>query len=152
MNMKTAEVLVEANKKEMLSVTPDTTIYDTIQKMVSNKTGSILVKEDEKIVGIWTERDYLRDTVSKGFNPYTASIKDYMQRKIFFANHDENVYQLMDKFLGLRIRHLPIKKNGEVIGLLSSGDVLKELLKNKDEELEKIQKRLSWEYHEDWKW
>ena len=144
--------MIGGNKKELLSVSPDATIYEAIQVMVNSKTGSILVKENNDIVGIWTERDYLRDTVSKGFNPYTSQVKEYMQKKLYFAKHDENIYQLMDKFLGLRIRHLPVKKNGDIVGLLSSGDVLREILKAKDEELEKIQKRLSWEYHEDWKW
>ena len=150
--MKTAEELIGGNKKELLSVSPDATIYEAIQIMTNSKTGSILVKEKDDIVGIWTERDYLRDTASKGFNPYTAQMKEYMQKKLHFAKHDENIYQLMDKFLGLRIRHLPVKKNNDIIGLLSSGDVLREILKAKDEELDKMQKRLSWEYHEDWKW
>lgn len=150
--MKTAEEVLQGINKEMLCVSPETTLYETIQLMVKNKIGSILIKDGGDIIGIWTERDYLRDTTSKDFNPYTSPVSNYMQTKLHFAKHDDNIYQLMDKYLGLRIRHLPIKKGDKLIGLLSSRDVQREILKAKDEELKKMEKRLSWEYHEDWKW
>ena len=58
----------------------------------------------------------------------------------------------MDKFLGLRLRHLPVEKEGEFIGLLSVGDVLKASLHEKTEELEKLNGMVSWDYYEEWRW
>ena len=58
----------------------------------------------------------------------------------------------MDKFIGLRLRHLPVEKEGEFIGLLSVGDVLKASLHEKTEELEKLNGMVSWDYYEEWRW
>ncbi len=150
--MKTAEEVLQERNKELICVTTETTIYESIRKMIENKVGAVLVMGKKEIKGIWTERDYLLDTMKKGFNPYTASVGEYMRTKMYYAKHDESIFQLMDKFVGLRIRHLPVKKEGELIGLLSSGDIQKELLNEKDNELKKMEKRLEWDYYEDWKW
>lgn len=75
-----------------------------------------------------------------------------MTTDLFFARHDETLYNLMDKFLGLRIRHLPVSENGEFIGLLSSGDVMKAAISAKSAELEKLNDMVSWEYYENWRW
>ena len=75
-----------------------------------------------------------------------------MTTDLFFARHDETVYKLMDKFLGLRIRHLPVKEDGEFIGLISSGDVMKAAISAKNAELEKLNAMVGWEYYENWRW
>ena len=104
------------------------------------------------MAGIWTERDLLIHIVDADFDPKTALIENYMTTDLFFARHDETLYNLMDKFLGLRIRHLPVKENGEFIGLLSSGDVMKAAISAKNAELEKLNEMVGWEYYENWGW
>jgi CBS domain-containing protein len=56
----------------------NTTVYDALRKMLENKIGAILVSDNDQIVGIWTERDLMRNSISEGFNPRTAKIGDYM--------------------------------------------------------------------------
>jgi len=107
-----------------------------LQMMVENKVGSTLVKEGSRIVGIYTERDLMRDHMSRGLK---------------FAPHTDTAYDLMDKFLGLRLRHLLIDRDDEFIGLLSIGDVIKAALQDKTREFEVLERIANWQYHEEWK-
>ena len=150
--MKTAEDIIKINASDVVSVSPRATIHDALEIMTACKIGAILVIENKRIVGIWTERDLMRNVLSEGFDLQSAQIEDYMIQPVQFAAHDDSIYDLMDKFLGLRFRHLPIEKNGEFIGFLSIGDVLKACLHEKTQEFEQLNGIVNWNYYEEWKW
>ena len=150
--MKTAKEMVQEKGGEIICVPLGTTVFEALQKMCRRKVGAILVLRDDDVAGIWTERDLLIHIVEPDFDPKTALIENYMTTDLFFARHDETLYSLMDKFLGLRIRHLPVKENDEFIGLLSSGDVMKAAISAKSAELEKLNDMVGWEYYENWRW
>ena len=150
--MKTAKEMVQEKGGDIVCVQAGTTVFDALQKMCRHKVGAILVIRNDEVAGIWTERDLLIHIVKADFDPKTALIEEYMTADLFFAQHDETLYSLMDKFLGLRIRHLPVKEDGEFIGLLSSGDVMKAAISAKNTELEKLNAMVGWEYYENWRW
>ncbi len=147
----TAGEILEQKGGELYSVSADTTILEALTQMVEHKVGSTLVKEGSRIVGIWTERDLLRNSIDSEFEPRKARIGDYMTRGVKFASHTDSAYELMDKFLGLRLRHLLIDKDDEFIGLLSVGDVMKAALQEKTREFEELHTVATWEYYEEWK-
>ncbi|MEJ2536517.1 MAG: CBS domain-containing protein [Calditrichia bacterium] len=150
--MKTAEQMIKEKGNHLISVSPDTTIYDALRLMIEKQIGAILVKKDDEIVGIWTERDLMRNTVTAGFDARTAKIGDYMTTGLKSAPAGDTVYMLKDKFLGLKLRHLLIEKEGKYIGLLSVGDVIKASIQEKDRELKDLNAMVSWEYYENWRW
>jgi signal-transduction protein with cAMP-binding, CBS, and nucleotidyltransferase domain len=150
--MKTAEEILQEKDIEIISVSHDTSIIDALHIMIKNQIGAILIKQNDEITGIWTERDLMRNTVSANFNPQEAKIGDYMTTGLISAPHTDTVYQLLDKFLGMRLRHLLIKKEEKYIGLLSTGDVIKASLQQKDQELKDLNAIVSWEYYENWRW
>ena len=98
------------------------------------------------------ERDLVHNIAEHGLNMLGASIKKYMSNPVLTCSPDESVYSLMDKFLGLRIRHILVKDGENVVGLLSSGDVMKAALRAKDLDLAQANAKLSWEYYEEWKY
>ena len=149
--MKTAEDVLRGKGCEIISVPPDATVSDAVKLMVGNKVGAVLVKEGETYIGIWTERDLMRNTTLSDFNPSTAVISEYMETGLKSCDATETVYQLMDKFLGLRLRHLLVEREGEYIGLLSIGDVIKASLRLRTAELEQLNEAVNWEYYADWK-
>lgn len=150
--MKTAAEILQDKDSHLISVAPDTSIIEALRIMIKNHIGGILIQEGDDIVGIWTERDLMRNSITANFDVKTAKIKDYMTTGLLCAPHTDTVYQLLDKFLGMRLRHLLIKKDGQYIGLLSIGDVIKATLQEKDIELQELNAMKSWEYYEDWKW
>ena len=96
------------------------------------------------------DRDLIRNTLSEGFDARKAKIRDYMVTNLISSPHTDTVYQLLDKFLGRRLRHLFIEKDDQYIGLVSIGDVTRASLQEKTEELKEMNELLNWEYYDNW--
>jgi len=150
--MKTAIEMLQEKGGDIISVTPDTTIHDALTQMVKMNIGAMLVKDGGKIVGIWTERDLMKNTLETGFDPKTAKIKDYMTKTLISTPYNATVYNMADKFVGKRLRHLLVERDDEFVGLLSAGDVMRATLEEKDYELHELNAKVSWDYYEDWRW
>jgi signal-transduction protein with cAMP-binding, CBS, and nucleotidyltransferase domain len=150
--MKTAKDMIQEKGSDILCVPEGTIVLEALKKMNVRKVGAILVARDDKPVGIWTERDLMQNTLDDAFDPKNARIEDYMTRELIFAPHSDTVYNLMDKFLGLRVRHLLIEKDGEPIGMVSVGDVMKASIQEKDGELKQLNSMVGWDYYENWCW
>ncbi len=148
----TAEEILKINKRAHVFAPPSLTLKQAVKYMADQRVGALLVKEGDKVTGIWTERDLLRIMAGPDLDLYSAVIKNHMTTDLHYARHSENCVQLMDKILGLRIRHLLIQKEGEFLGILSSGDVLRVALRDKYLEMKKHNQEMSWQYYEEWKW
>lgn len=150
--MKTAKDMIQEKQRGVFSVSEDTVLFEALKKMNQHRVGAILVTKGEDVVGIWTERDLMRNIIQEGFDPKQMHIGDFMTTKLVSAPHTDTVYNLMDKFLGLRIRHLLIEENGRFIGLVSVGDAMRCAIAEKDAEFRQLNSLVSWEYYENWKW
>jgi CBS domain-containing protein len=150
--MKTAEEILNNKGSDIVSVSDDTKICDAISLMTDRGIGAVLVKRADSVVGIWTERDLLKNCLHTNFDARVNRVAEFMTTKLEYAKHNDQVHQLLDKFLGKRIRHLPVKKGGRVIGLLSIGDVVRASLSEKDRELKQLNEYVSWEFYENWRW
>ncbi|MEX2132437.1 MAG: CBS domain-containing protein [Pseudohongiellaceae bacterium] len=148
---RTAKDILAEKGGHMVTISSDASVYQALTVMTQNRVGSVVIVDDEKIVGIWTERDLMFQALEEGFDPKTSKLKDHMSENLISAGMDERTYQLYDKFLGRRIRHLLIRDGGEYVGLLSVGDVMKANLQEKTEELEELNQMVSLEYYENWK-
>lgn len=150
--MKTANDMIKEKGGDILCVPEESTVMNALKKMNARKVGAILVTRDDNPVGIWTERDLMRNILDVAFDPNTTRIDTVMTKALIFAPHTDTVYNLMDKFLGLRVRHLLIEKGGETIGMVSSGDVMKASIQEKDGELKQLNTMVGWDYYENWCW
>ncbi len=148
---RTAKDILSEKGGHLITISSGATVYQALTVMTQNRVGSIVILEEEKIVGIWTERDLMFQALEEGFDPRTARLRDHMSENIISADINEYAYQLYDKFLGRRIRHLLIKEDGEYIGLLSVGDVMKANLQEKSEQVSELNNMVSLEYYENWK-
>ncbi len=150
--MLTAEDVLKQKGQDIISINPDATVAEALDIMLKNNIGAILVKDGEEYVGIWTERDLMRNVVTDGFYSKTSKIKDYMSTNLQAEPSTDSIYQLMDKCLGRKHRHLLIEKNGKIIGILSGGDISRAQLMEKSQELDELNKIANWDYYENWKW
>ena len=155
--MQTAEQLLLEKDRPLVWVPVTASVQQALVLMVENNIGSVAVRRGEEVVGLWTERSLVGATLldtsrPEVFDPGTAPIRDYMETEIHQVPHTDTIYQLMDLFLGLRVRHLLVERQGDCIGLLSIGDVLRACLLEKSRALEALNTMVSWEYHEEWKW
>jgi signal-transduction protein with cAMP-binding, CBS, and nucleotidyltransferase domain len=152
--MKRAQDLVKEKGAHLIAISVDATIRDALKLMVAKHVGAVLVfdGDEDNIVGIWTERDFLRNSIVDEFDPSHSRVGDYMTKDLFTVESSENIYRMMDKFLGLRVRHLPVTQDGKIIALLSAGDVIKAALHDKTKEFNDLNEMVSWEYYENWRW
>lgn len=150
--MKTAEHIIQEKGGTIISVAPETTIHDALSIMTEHRIGAILVRDGDDIQGIWTERDLMKNTLDSAFDAPTALVKNHMTRNLQTAPHDATIFHLLDNFLGKRIRHLLIEKEGSLIGLISQGDVVKANLVEKTKEVKELTEMVSWDYYENWRW
>jgi len=149
--MYTAEDIINEKGDNIISIDPESTVADALKIMIEKKIGAIAVKDGGNIVGIWTERDLMRNVVTEGFFSKTSKIKDVMSTELKMAGHDDSILSLQDKFLGKRIRHLFITKKEKIIGILSTGDIIKTSLNEKTKELKKLHAIVKFDFYEDWK-
>jgi signal-transduction protein with cAMP-binding, CBS, and nucleotidyltransferase domain len=140
--MITAGEIVKLKGAKIVSVHKDTTVFDTIRTMTDNKIGAITIEEDGGIIGIWTERDLLRNIVQDGFDLKQTRIGDCLISTMQTVPHSISFFDLEAKFLGLYTRHLFVTRNDKIIGIVSAGDVIRTSLNS----------YVSMEYYEDWRW
>lgn len=135
----------------MITISSEATVYQAVKIMAQNRVGAIVVVDEGRITGIWTERDLMYRVMEEDFNPKTELISQSMSKNLISAKADELAYQLSDKFLGRRIRHLLIDDGGDYIGILSVGDVMRANLQQRAEEYRDLNEMVSLEYYENWK-
>ncbi len=127
--MKTLQQILNDKKhKELVSIGPNRPIYDALVVLAEYKIGALAVIDNGKLVGIFSERDYAREVVLKGRSSRTTNISEVMTKEVLTANPGDLVDAAMSLMNEKRIRHLPIIENGQVIGMLSSGDLVKETI------------------------
>ncbi len=129
--MKIAEDIVNDKGIDLITVPANTTIYETIKVMVQHKTGTVLVTERDELIGVWSERDLMRNISSDGFDMKTAQIRDYMAVGIPTVPHTYTAEDLMNRLHGLNRRHLIVEKDGKPLGLLTAEDIYKDHLVEK---------------------
>lgn len=145
--MKTAEEIVRTKVRKWETVSQDTTILEALKLMAVDKLGSIFIKESGKIIGVWTERNFLRDSISESFDIKTSKIGDYMTKKLITAPHDASIYKLMDIYLKEYVRRILIEKEGEIIGMVYIFDVMEEVMEEKNNQLKELNKLMNLEYY-----
>ncbi len=150
--MITAAEILENKGGIIISVDIEVTVADALKVMLEKKIGAVLIQDGNEIKGIWTERDLMKNVVTDGFYSKTTKIKDVMTTKLISSPYTETLYKLMDKCLGMRLRHLLIEKDGKYIGLLSAGDITRAHLMQKTSEIEELNKIADMDYYDNWKW
>jgi CBS domain-containing protein len=119
--------ILKSKGKQVYSVTPQTSIMEVLKYMADKEIGAVLVMEGDKVVGIFSERDYARRVTLKGC-AMDAPVDDAMTRAVYYIGPDQTTDECMVQMTDKRIRHLPVVENGKVIGVISIGDVVKAII------------------------
>jgi CBS domain-containing protein len=128
--------LLEVKSSETnYSVDINQTVFDALKMMASAHIGAVLITEGGKIVGIYTERDYVIKGELEGRTASTTTLRDVMTGSMYTVNMDTSVEQCMALMNTHRIRHLPVIEGGQLVGLVSMRDVITEVLANKESEI-----------------
>ncbi|HEY3299596.1 MAG TPA: CBS domain-containing protein [Methylophilaceae bacterium] len=126
--MKTVRQLLAVKGSGILSIAPTQQVYDALVVMAEHKVGALIVLNGERLVGIFSERDYARSVVLKGKTSKNTLVSEIMSTTVITVTPEQTVDECMSLMSGKRIRHLPVVEDGKVVGLLSIGDLVKETI------------------------
>jgi len=130
----------------VLSVNKSETVLDAISLMAEVNIGAVLVLEDETIVGIFTERDYLQKIALKARSSQETTLGEVMTSPVISAEPGDSVQQCMETMTTCHCRHLPVVENGKLLGIVSIGDLVKKMLDEKQHEVEKLSQYITGTY------
>jgi len=123
--MRVQELLSRKDSQNIHSVSPEASVFEAVTEMVAKNVGAMLVMRDGALVGIITERDYLRLVTVQGRTARDTPVHEVMTRTVFYLTPDTSVDEAMSIMTEKRIRHLPVMDNDKVLGVLSIGDLVK---------------------------
>jgi CBS domain-containing protein len=127
--MKTLQqILNEKKHKEIISIAPDRPVFDALVILAEYKIGALAVMQDNKLVGIFSERDYAREVVLQGRSSKSTAGAEVMTANVITGKPSDLVDAAMRMMSEKRIRHLPIVDDNKVLGMLSLGDLVKETI------------------------
>ena len=130
--MKTVRDILRVKGSDIFTTTPDATVYDALQQMADKNIGSLLVLEEQRIVGLISERDYSRKTILKGRFSKETAVREIMTTDVITVGPAQDLEACMELFTDKHVRHLPVIENDEVIGIVSIGDVVKGVIDDKE--------------------
>jgi len=110
---------------DVLKIDASATVFDALKKIVDRNVGSILVTEADEVVGIMTERDYLRKIAIHGRTSHDTIVSEIMSSPLVYVTPETTIEESMAIMTDRRIRHLPVVENDDVVGIISIGDLVK---------------------------
>ena len=130
--MKTVQQLLESKRYSVVSVAPSSTVLEALEVMAEMEIGAVVVIDNEHLVGIFSERDYARKVVLQGKASKDTPVREIMTDTVVCVRPEQTVDDCMNLMTDKRIRHLPVLEHKRVIGVISIGDVVKEMLSEKE--------------------
>jgi CBS domain-containing protein len=126
--MSTVRQIIEAKQHKVLSIGPDATVYDALQRMAQHDVGALVVLEQDHLAGIFSERDYARKIILHGKASKETQVREIMTSRVVCVGPAYTMDQCMALMTDKRVRHLPVLDHKRVIGVISIGDVVKEVI------------------------
>ncbi len=137
--MRTVQQLLDEKGHDIQSIHPDDSVFDAIQKLAEANIGSLIVVEDDRPVGIFTERDYARNVILKGKSSPTTKVRDIMTTRVIYVQPEHTVEHCMAIMTDKHIRHLPVLRDEKLIGMISIGDLVKSIIADQKYTIEQLE-------------
>jgi len=135
--------MLASKRPEVFSVGPDDAVVDAVKLMALKEVGAVLVMQSGRLVGIVSERDYARKIVLHGRSSSDTAVRDIMTSDVITVGPDHDVDSCMQVVTDRRIRHLPVMEAGQVVGVISIGDLVKAKIEDQQAELDQLQRYIA---------
>jgi CBS domain-containing protein len=137
--MKTLKQLLDAKGREVHTITPDARVFDALKLMADKGVGALIVTEGGRIAGVISERDYARKVILHGKSSHELKVRDIMTSKVITVHPGQTVEECMVLMTEKRIRHLPVTEGDRLIGVLSIGDLVKEVIAEQQQTIHELE-------------
>src|SRR5262245_36889829 len=139
--MKSIQQLLETKSKgrSVFSIAPDALVYDALKLMAEKDVGALLVVEGGRLAGIISERDYARKVILHGKSSHDIAVREIMTAKVVTVQRAQTVEDCMALMTARRVRHLPVMDGDQLIGVLSIGDLVKEVIAEQEQTIKQLE-------------
>jgi CBS domain-containing protein len=141
--MKSAVQLIEAKGAEVWSVAPESSVIEALRLMAEKGIGAVMVTEHDRLVGVFSERDYARKVILAGRSSSDTRVEEIMTREVVCAGPAHTVQECMALMTDKRIRHLPVLDGDRLLGMISIGDLVKETIAEQQFIIEQLERYIS---------
>ncbi len=135
--------ILKDKKEKIWSVSPRETAYEALQIMSDQNLGALLVIDKRGVVGIFSERDYARKVILKGKSSKTTPVSELMTKKVLYIDPGTTVEDCMALMTEKNVRHLPVIEKNQLVGLVTVGDVLKQLIEDQKFEIQELERYIN---------
>jgi CBS domain-containing protein len=137
--MTNVRQILDAKKSQQIhSVGPQTSIFEALELMASKDVSAVLVLEDERLVGIFTERDYARKVILRGRNSRDTKVGELMTQNLLTISPTQTIDDVMAIMTENRFRHLPVVERGQLIGIVTIGDAVKTVMDQQQQTIQQL--------------
>ncbi len=126
--MHTVRDLLKTKGNDIWAISPEKTVFEALELMALRNVGALLVLDGEMLVGVFSERDYARKVILHGKSSKTTTVGELMTREIIGVHPEDSVEDCMALMTARHIRHMPVFESDDLIGIVSIGDVVKQVI------------------------
>ncbi len=137
--MKSLNQLLAAKGGQVYSIRPDATVLDALKLMAQKDVGALLVMDGTRLAGIMSERDYARKVILQGKSSQDVPVRDIMTADVVKVDPSRTVEECMGLMTQRRVRHLPVCEGDKLVGLVSIGDLVKEVIAEQEQTIKQLE-------------
>jgi len=144
--MNNVAEIIKLKGNEVFTISPNITVFDALKILAEKNIGALVVTKNEKVVGIFSERDYARKIILKGKSSIVTTVNELMTKDVLYVSQTDSIDKCMDLMSENHIRHLPVIEEEKLVAVISIGDVVKHIIKHQKFQIRELEKYIKGGY------
>lgn len=137
--MYSVKDILKEKGDDVQTIGPEATVYEALKKMAGKNIGALLVMKDNKIIGVFSERDYARKIILKGKSSKDSTVGELLSDRIYYVKPTSTTNECMQLMTDHRVRHLPVLDDDKLVGIVSIGDIVNKVIQSQRHTIKQLE-------------